>query len=106
MLESSGDSTAVATEQPRLVLQSGSGDTFEAANVSDVGAFNVRAQNVAEPPIRGALRVEEGSAPRLSPGASWTAGLYAATMGKGNTPVIRLTWENRSGDVFNGDFPL
>lgn len=101
-----GDHSEVATQQPRLVIREGKGDSFDAVNVGDVDAFNVHVEDATAGKPNGLLRLEPGSARRLSPGAQWRAGLSARTMGGGEDPVVRLIWEDESGRTFDAEFPL
>jgi hypothetical protein len=92
--------------RPALVLQRGRGDTFEVVNNGEADAFNVRVEAANETAGTGHVRIENETAQRLSPGASWTAGMHARALGQRGTPVIRVRWSNAEGDEFDGEFPL
>jgi hypothetical protein len=92
--------------RPALVLQPGSGSTFEVANVGDSDAYNVRVEAGNDAAQTGLTRLEGEPATRLSPGATWRAGMHSRAMGQRGTPVIRVRWANSDGDEFDGEFPL
>lgn len=92
--------------RPALVLRPGRGDTFEVVNDGDTDAFNVRVEAANDSAAEGIVDIEDETARRLSPGASWTAGMHARTLGQRGTPVIRVRWANAEGDEFDGEFPL
>lgn len=109
LLLSSGAESETRSEPspaPRLVIRDGEGDSFDAVNVGDVDAYNVHAEDATDGSANGVLRVETGTAKRLSPGARWRAGLSARTFGGGEVPVVRLMWEDELGSPYDGDFPV
>jgi len=107
VLASSGSSIGVQAEvalETHLIIQEGRGDTFEVANVGEQDAFNVTVEAIGGQ--NSVLRLEEDAARRLSPGASWRAGLYAQTMGESGNPSILVRWENNLGQGRDAEFPL
>lgn len=105
-MDAESDVQLHASPPPRLVIQDGNGDSFEAVNIGEVDAFNVRVENATDGEVNGLLHLEDGAAKRLSPGARWRAGLSARSMGGGENPVVRLVWENDEGTTFDAEFPL
>lgn len=100
------EGVGIAAAKPRLMIRDGQGDSFDAVNMGEVDAFNVRVEDATVGKPNGVLRIDSGSARRLSPGARWRAGISARTMGGGEDPVVRLIWEDESGSTFDAEFQL
>ena len=90
---------------PRLVIERGSGDSYEVVNVGDADAFDPQIVFEDQSARDATVFTDEGAA-RLSPGGRWRAILHTPTFGNAGPHQLKLVWTDAAGTPYNGAFTI